>query len=163
MFCLSRVSIPFVKMLDLILTNGFFEIFTTQEKWDLLKRLWNKHLPDFVECFSSSLFSQSSILCGPGDSLQRVQEDQGHLQTPRFCSAVSVTILTDGDTCCTHIKHWCWRVVWVFLSFNGLLQFQGEVRKKVLNQLLMLLCHSFPMVSSQNICTNPQNRFYLVN
>lgn len=32
LFCLSRVSIPFVKMLDLILTNGFFDIFTTQER-----------------------------------------------------------------------------------------------------------------------------------
>lgn len=31
-FDFSRVLIPFVKMLDLIITNGFFEIFTTQEK-----------------------------------------------------------------------------------------------------------------------------------
>ncbi|XP_041812434.1 tubulin-specific chaperone D [Chelmon rostratus] len=28
----------------------------------------------------------------------------------------------------------------------GLIQFRGEVRKKVLSQLLMLLCHSFPVV-----------------
>uniref|UniRef100_A0A8C4I1L3 Tubulin-specific chaperone D n=1 Tax=Dicentrarchus labrax TaxID=13489 RepID=A0A8C4I1L3_DICLA len=30
--------------------------------------------------------------------------------------------------------------------FCGLIQFQGEVRKKVLSQLLMLLCHSFPVI-----------------
>uniref|UniRef100_A0A8K9X4T0 Tubulin-specific chaperone D n=1 Tax=Oncorhynchus mykiss TaxID=8022 RepID=A0A8K9X4T0_ONCMY len=31
--------------------------------------------------------------------------------------------------------------------FCGLIQFQGEVRKKVLFQLLLLLCHPFPVVS----------------
>ncbi|TNM96804.1 hypothetical protein fugu_014960 [Takifugu bimaculatus] len=31
-------------------------------------------------------------------------------------------------------------------SFSGLLQFKGEVRKSVLTQLLMLLCHSYPMI-----------------
>ncbi|KAG7242810.1 hypothetical protein INR49_018065 [Caranx melampygus] len=30
--------------------------------------------------------------------------------------------------------------------FCGLIQFQGEVRKKVLTQLLMMLCHSFPVI-----------------
>lgn len=40
--------------------------------------------------------------------------------------------------------------VGVLLSFSGLLQFKGEVRRSVLTQLLMLLCHSYPMVSSQN-------------
>uniref|UniRef100_A0A665UT82 Tubulin-specific chaperone D n=1 Tax=Echeneis naucrates TaxID=173247 RepID=A0A665UT82_ECHNA len=30
--------------------------------------------------------------------------------------------------------------------FCGLIQFQGEVRKKVLSQLLMMLCHSFPVI-----------------
>ncbi|KAK5913976.1 hypothetical protein CgunFtcFv8_008450 [Champsocephalus gunnari] len=30
--------------------------------------------------------------------------------------------------------------------FCGLIQFQGEVRKRVLAQLLMLLCHSFPVI-----------------
>uniref|UniRef100_A0A671Z013 Tubulin-specific chaperone D n=1 Tax=Sparus aurata TaxID=8175 RepID=A0A671Z013_SPAAU len=30
--------------------------------------------------------------------------------------------------------------------FCGLVQFQGEVKKKVLSQLLMLLCHHFPVV-----------------
>nr|XP_046270183.1 tubulin-specific chaperone D [Scatophagus argus] len=30
--------------------------------------------------------------------------------------------------------------------FCGLIQFQGEVRKKILSQLLMLLCHSFPVI-----------------
>lgn len=31
-FYFSRVSIPLARMLDLILTNGFFEIFTMEEK-----------------------------------------------------------------------------------------------------------------------------------
>ncbi|KAK5856207.1 hypothetical protein PBY51_007816 [Eleginops maclovinus] len=30
--------------------------------------------------------------------------------------------------------------------FCGLIQFQGEVRKRVLSQLLILLCHSFPVI-----------------
>ncbi|MEQ2159345.1 hypothetical protein GOODEAATRI_021866, partial [Goodea atripinnis] len=34
--------------------------------------------------------------------------------------------------------------------FCGLIQFQGDVRKKVLSQLLLLLCHPFPVVSSQS-------------
>uniref|UniRef100_A0A671YZX4 Tubulin-specific chaperone D n=1 Tax=Sparus aurata TaxID=8175 RepID=A0A671YZX4_SPAAU len=34
----------------------------------------------------------------------------------------------------------------LFSSFCGLVQFQGEVKKKVLSQLLMLLCHHFPVV-----------------
>uniref|UniRef100_A0A7N9AZ55 Tubulin-specific chaperone D n=1 Tax=Mastacembelus armatus TaxID=205130 RepID=A0A7N9AZ55_9TELE len=72
----DRVVIPFLNMLNQMLANSCFEIFTTQEKaQDVL-----------------SLFSKSSVL---------------------FC---------------------------------GLIQFQGEVRKKVLSQLLMLLCHPFPMI-----------------
>lgn len=32
------------------------------------------------------------------------------------------------------------------LRFCGLIQFQGEVRKKVLFQLLLLLCYPYPVV-----------------
>ncbi|XP_028267765.1 tubulin-specific chaperone D isoform X2 [Parambassis ranga] len=39
--------------------------------------------------------------------------------------------------------------------FCGLIQFQGEVRKKVLSQLLMLLCHSFPVIRK-----NTANQMY---
>uniref|UniRef100_A0A7N6BUW0 Tubulin-specific chaperone D n=1 Tax=Anabas testudineus TaxID=64144 RepID=A0A7N6BUW0_ANATE len=63
----DRVSIPFLKMLNQMLANSCFEIFTTQEKY-----------------FQAT-----------------------------FC---------------------------------GLIQFPGEVRKKVLSQLLILLCHSFPVL-----------------
>uniref|UniRef100_A0A665UT99 Tubulin-specific chaperone D n=1 Tax=Echeneis naucrates TaxID=173247 RepID=A0A665UT99_ECHNA len=63
----DRVTVPFLKMLNQMLANSCFEIFTTQEK---------------------TLFS----------------------------------------------------------FFCGLIQFQGEVRKKVLSQLLMMLCHSFPVI-----------------
>uniref|UniRef100_A0A3B3Z090 Tubulin-specific chaperone D n=1 Tax=Poecilia mexicana TaxID=48701 RepID=A0A3B3Z090_9TELE len=35
--------------------------------------------------------------------------------------------------------------------YCGLIQFEGDVRKKVLSQLLMLLCHTFPIVSSAHL------------
>lgn len=41
----------------------------------------------------------------------------------------------------------------MFPSLCGLIQFQGEVRKKVLSQLLLLLCHSFPVVGLLGACT----------
>ncbi|CAG01098.1 unnamed protein product, partial [Tetraodon nigroviridis] len=87
----DRVSIPFVKMLDLILTNGFFEIFTTQENHPFCVAL--------------------VTLC---------KEFRKTKDISKLHASVAL--------------------------FSGLLQFQGEVRKKVLNQLLMLLCHSFPVI-----------------
>lgn len=34
-----------------------------------------------------------------------------------------------------------------FCRFCGMVQFRGDVRKRVLLQLLLLLCHPFPVVS----------------
>lgn len=105
-----------------------------------------------------SLFSKSSVLCGPFGSLQRVQEDQRYFQVARLHSCVSLHLL---DKCTHYILDWgrkrhpCWLCCVVFPSFCGLIQFQGEVRKKILSQLLMLLCHSFPVVSSQDGDTPP--------
>lgn len=106
--------------------------------------------------FFLSLFSKSSILCGPFNSLQRVQEDQGYFQASCLCICVSLHLV---DKYIHYILEWsrkrrpCWLCGLVFPSFCGLIQFQGDVRQKVLLQLLVLLCHSFPVVSAQGICT----------
>lgn len=39
----------------------------------------------------------------------------------------------------------------MFFRFCGLIQFQGDMREKVLFQLLLLLCHPFPVVSLVDI------------
>lgn len=156
-FPFSRVSIPFLKMLNQMLANSSFEIFTTQEKWvlqqlSLKKCAWYQ----WEQFYFLSLFSKSSVLCGPFDSLQRVQEDQGYFQAFCLCICVSLHLV---DKYIHYILEWsrkrrpCWLCGLVFPSFCGLIQFQGDVRKKVLLQLLMLLCHSFPVVSAQGICT----------
>ncbi|XP_032392483.1 tubulin-specific chaperone D isoform X1 [Etheostoma spectabile] len=87
----DRVSIPFLKMLDQILANSCFEIFTTQENHQFCVDL----LALCKECKKTKDISKL-----------------------RACVTV----------------------------FCGLIQFQGEVRKKVLSQLLMLLCHSYPVI-----------------
>lgn len=38
----------------------------------------------------------------------------------------------------------------MFSRFCGLIQFQGDLREKVLFQLFLLLCHSFPVVSIED-------------
>ncbi|KAF3700092.1 Tubulin-specific chaperone D Beta-tubulin cofactor D Tubulin-folding cofactor D [Channa argus] len=87
----DRVSVPLLKMLNQILANGCFEIFTTEENHQ----------------FCVDLLA----LCKEFKKSKNVSK-------LRACIAV----------------------------FCGLIQFQGEVRKKVLSQLLMLLCHSFPVI-----------------
>lgn len=87
----DRVSIPFLNMLNKMLTNDCFEIFTTQENH-----------PFCVELVALCKESKKA-------------KDFASLQ-----ACVSV--------------------------FCGLIQFQGDVRKKVLSQLLMLLCHSFRLI-----------------
>uniref|UniRef100_A0A3Q3WQ25 Tubulin-specific chaperone D n=1 Tax=Mola mola TaxID=94237 RepID=A0A3Q3WQ25_MOLML len=87
----DRVCIPFLRMLNHMLANSTFEIFTTQENHPLCVDLLN--------------------LC---------KEMRKSRDVSKLSACISV--------------------------FCGLIQFQGEVRKKVLSQLLMLLCHSFPVV-----------------
>ncbi|XP_045891723.1 tubulin-specific chaperone D [Micropterus dolomieu] len=87
----DRVSIPFLKMLNQMLANSCFEIFTTQENH-----------PFCVDLLT---------LCKEFKKAKDISK-------LRACIAV----------------------------FCGLIQFQGEVRKRVLAQLLMLLCHSFPVI-----------------
>ncbi|XP_071329122.1 tubulin-specific chaperone D isoform X2 [Trachinotus anak] len=87
----DRVTIPFLKMLNQMLANSCFEIFTTLENHQ----------------FCVDLLA----LC-------KEFKKSKDISKLRACIAV----------------------------FCGLIQFQGEVRKKVLSQLLMLLCHSFPVI-----------------
>ncbi|TNN71512.1 Tubulin-specific chaperone D [Liparis tanakae] len=86
----DRVSIPFLKMLNQMLANSCFEIFTTQE--------------DHQFCL---------------DLLALCKEFKKTKDISKLRACISV--------------------------FCGLIQFPGEVRKKVLSQLLMLLCHTFPV------------------
>ncbi|XP_051796853.1 tubulin-specific chaperone D isoform X1 [Acanthochromis polyacanthus] len=87
----DRVCVPFLKMLNQMLTNGCFEIFTTQENHQF--------------CV---------------DLLGLCKEFKRSKDISKLSACVAV--------------------------FCGLIQFQGEVRKKVLSQLLLLLCHSFPVI-----------------
>ncbi|XP_068615676.1 tubulin-specific chaperone D-like [Brachionichthys hirsutus] len=87
----DRVSVPFLKMLNQMLTNGSFETFTTQQ--------------DHRFCV---------------DLLDLCKEFKRTRDISKLCACVSV--------------------------FCGLIQFQGEVRKNILSQLLMLLGHSFPVI-----------------
>lgn len=38
----------------------------------------------------------------------------------------------------------------MFSRFCGLIQFQGDMKEKVLFQLFLLLCHPFPVVSIED-------------
>ncbi|XP_040046893.2 tubulin-specific chaperone D [Gasterosteus aculeatus] len=87
----DRVSIAFLKMLNQMLANSCFEIFTTEENHPF--------------CL---------------DLLALCKEFRKTKDISKLRSCISV--------------------------FCGLIQFQGDVRKKVLSQLLMLLCHSFPVI-----------------
>lgn len=87
----DRVSVPLLKMLNQMLANNCFEIFTTQENH-----------PFCVDLLT---------LC------KEIKKSKD-ISKLRACITV----------------------------FCGLIQFQGDVRKKVLSQLLMLLCHSFPVI-----------------
>lgn len=87
----DRVSLPLLKMLNQMLANNCFEIFTTEENH-----------PFCVELLT---------LC---------KEIKKSKHVPKLRACITV--------------------------FCGLIQFQGDVRNKVLSQLLMLLCHSFPVI-----------------
>uniref|UniRef100_A0A3Q3D9M6 Tubulin-specific chaperone D n=1 Tax=Hippocampus comes TaxID=109280 RepID=A0A3Q3D9M6_HIPCM len=82
----TRIALPFLKMLNQLLSNGCFDVFTSEEH------------PFCVELLS---------LC----EVVRRSKDVSKL---RAC-----------------------------IAYCGLIQFPGEVRKEILYQLLMLICHSF--------------------
>ncbi|XP_046893536.1 tubulin-specific chaperone D [Hypomesus transpacificus] len=88
----DRVSIPFLKMLDQMLANSCFEIFTSEDDHP----------------FGVDLLA----LCK--DEIRKSKD----VHKLRSCVAV----------------------------FCGMVQFQGEIRRKVLFQLLLLLCHPFPVI-----------------
>lgn len=88
----DRVSVPLLKMVDQLLANGCFELFTSEESH-----------PFCVELLS---------LCK--EEIKKSRDVQ------KLLSCIA--------------------------AFCGMVQFQGDVRKKVLVQLLMLLCHPFPVI-----------------
>ncbi|XP_054616149.1 tubulin-specific chaperone D [Dunckerocampus dactyliophorus] len=87
----DRIALPFLKMLNQLLSNGSFDIFTTEENHQ----------------FCVDLLA----LC---EGIRRSKD----VSKLRACVGV----------------------------YCGLIQFQGDVRKKILSQLLMLLCHSFLVI-----------------
>uniref|UniRef100_A0A6I8SRF3 Tubulin-specific chaperone D n=1 Tax=Xenopus tropicalis TaxID=8364 RepID=A0A6I8SRF3_XENTR len=89
---IDRVSIPLLKMLDQMLANGCFDIYTQEENHP----------------FASDLLS----LCR--EEIKRSKDIQ------KLRSSIAV--------------------------FCGLIQFPGDIRKKVLFQLLLLVCHPFPRI-----------------
>ncbi|NXW49633.1 TBCD protein, partial [Nyctiprogne leucopyga] len=88
----DRVSVPLLIMLDQMLANGCFDIFTMQENHP----------------FSVKLFT----LCK--EEIRRSKDIR------KLRSSIGV--------------------------FCGLIQFQGDMREKVLFQLFLLLCHPFPII-----------------
>ncbi|KAM8945698.1 tubulin-specific chaperone D [Pelodytes ibericus] len=88
----DRVSIPLMKMLDQMLANGCFDIFTLEEN----------------HSFAEQLLMLSK------EEIKKTKDVQ------KLRSSISV--------------------------FCGLIQFPGEIRKKILFQLLLLLCHPFPII-----------------
>ncbi|XP_061556153.1 tubulin-specific chaperone D [Phycodurus eques] len=87
----TRIALPFLKMLNQLLSNGCFDVFTTEENH-----------PFCVDLLA---------LC----EVVRRSKDVYKL---RACVAV----------------------------YCGLIQFPGEVRKEILYQLLVLICHSFLVI-----------------
>ncbi|XP_036125871.1 tubulin-specific chaperone D isoform X1 [Molossus molossus] len=88
----DRVSVPLLKMLDQMLANGCFDIFTTEE--------------DHPFCVKLLALCKAEI--SKSKDVQKLR------------SSIAV--------------------------FCGMAQFPGSVRKKVLLQLLLLLCHPFPVI-----------------
>uniref|UniRef100_A0A8C2UE94 Tubulin-specific chaperone D n=1 Tax=Coturnix japonica TaxID=93934 RepID=A0A8C2UE94_COTJA len=88
----DRVSVPLLTMLDQMLANGCFDIFTTQGNHPFPVKLLH--------------------LCK--EEIKRSKDIR------KLRSSIGV--------------------------FCGLIQFQGDMREKVLFQLLLLLCHPFPVI-----------------
>lgn len=88
----DRVSVPLLKMLDQMLTNGCFDIFHTEENHPFAMKLL----------------------------LLTKQESRKSKDIQKLRSSIAV--------------------------FCGLIQFPGDMRKKVLFQLFLLLCHPFPII-----------------
>ncbi|XP_074081296.1 tubulin-specific chaperone D [Macrotis lagotis] len=88
----DRVSVPLLKMLDQMLANGCFDIFTAEENHP----------------FSLKLLSLCKEEIKKSKDIQKLQ------------SSIAV--------------------------FCGMFQFPGDIRKKVLFQLFLLLCHPFPII-----------------
>ncbi|NXA51624.1 TBCD protein, partial [Nothocercus julius] len=88
----NRVSVPLLTMLDQMLANGCFEIFTTQDNHPFPLKLFTLCKEEIKKC----------------KDIRKLRSSIG--------------------------------------VFCGLIQFQGDMREKVLFQLFLLLCHPFPLI-----------------
>uniref|UniRef100_A0A8C9P525 Tubulin-specific chaperone D n=1 Tax=Spermophilus dauricus TaxID=99837 RepID=A0A8C9P525_SPEDA len=120
----DRVSVALLKMLDQVLANGCFDIFTTEENHPFCVKLLAlckeeiKKSKDVQKLLSSIAVSQKAgrLCCGQ-------QGSRGVL--PEWVS----------PSCSLGSHRLC-----------GMVQFCGTVRKTVLLQLSLLLCHPFPVI-----------------
>uniref|UniRef100_A0A8B9BHY6 Tubulin-specific chaperone D n=1 Tax=Anser brachyrhynchus TaxID=132585 RepID=A0A8B9BHY6_9AVES len=101
----DRVSVPLLTMLDQMLANGCFDIFTMQGNHP----------------FPVKLFT----LCK--EEIKRSKDIR------KLRSSIGVDTTQDLYFC-------------MFSRFCGLIQFEGDMREKVLFQLFLLLCHPFPVI-----------------
>uniref|UniRef100_A0A8C2UFH5 Tubulin-specific chaperone D n=1 Tax=Coturnix japonica TaxID=93934 RepID=A0A8C2UFH5_COTJA len=102
----DRVSVPLLTMLDQMLANGCFDIFTTQGNHPFPVKLLH--------------------LCK--EEIKRSKDIR------KLRSITAPTTVTQD------------LYFLVLFRFCGLIQFQGDMREKVLFQLLLLLCHPFPVI-----------------
>uniref|UniRef100_A0A8C2EJG1 Tubulin-specific chaperone D n=1 Tax=Cyprinus carpio TaxID=7962 RepID=A0A8C2EJG1_CYPCA len=109
----DRVSVPLLKMVDQILANGCFELFTSEESH-----------PFCVELLA---------LCK--EEIKKSKDVQ------KLLSCVACDLSCDWALCLSSLSDWLFD-----RRFCGMVQFKGDVRQKVLVQLLMLLCHPFPVI-----------------
>ncbi|KAG2461089.1 TBCD protein, partial [Polypterus senegalus] len=125
----DRVSIPLLKMLDQMLANGCFEVFTAEDKY-VTSTLIVFHVDQFVPIWLVPSNWESLRLNG---------------RTSSCSHSFSVDLL---GLCKEEIKKSkdIQKLRSSIFVFCGLVQFQGDVRKKVLFQLLLLLCHPFPVI-----------------
>uniref|UniRef100_A0A8C3CCW2 Tubulin-specific chaperone D n=1 Tax=Cairina moschata TaxID=8855 RepID=A0A8C3CCW2_CAIMO len=108
----DRVSVPLLTMLDQMLANGCFDIFTMQGNHPFPVKLFN--------------------LCK--EEIKRSKDVR------KLRSSIGVDITQDFFLS-IFCLYFC-----MFSRFCGLIQFEGDMREKVLFQLFLLLCHPFPVI-----------------
>uniref|UniRef100_A0A8C5THU3 Tubulin-specific chaperone D n=1 Tax=Malurus cyaneus samueli TaxID=2593467 RepID=A0A8C5THU3_9PASS len=140
----DRVSVPLLTMLDQMLANGCFDMFTEQENHP----------------FPVKLFTLCKEEIKRSKDIRKLRSSIGVDITPTFVPV--------GTTCGSSISHQDLRVSFLLSSwdclgqhsfpslafdqdtsssrFCGLIQFQGDMREKIFFQLFLLLCHPFPIV-----------------
>uniref|UniRef100_A0A8I5TT18 Tubulin-specific chaperone D n=1 Tax=Pongo abelii TaxID=9601 RepID=A0A8I5TT18_PONAB len=126
----ERVSVPLLKTLDHVLTHGCFDIFTTEEDHPFAVKLLAlckkeiKNSKDVQKLLSGIAvgFPSATLAC---------------VGTVHMCTHTHLWLGAPGP----HCAHGS-----ALPRFCGMVQFPGDVRRKALLQLCLLLCHRFPLI-----------------